>query len=228
MDITEQQLLLILPNAGRIAGVFAPALNAAMGEYQIITRLRSAAFIAQIGHESSQLTRLVENLNYSANGLADTWPNRYAEMNGKGGGYVKTVVNNTVRNKPNALAMSLAGKAELIASHVYAGRMGNTAPGDGWKYRGRGLIQVTGKHNYRLCGDALGLDLVSHPEWLGQPRHAVMSAAWFWSVNRLNILADVSDIQNIGSIINTGGKGRTPNGAAARQVLYQQALKVLT
>ncbi|QJI30731.1 glycoside hydrolase family 19 protein [Pseudomonas sp. ADAK18] len=227
MSITEQQLLLILPNAGRIAGVFAPALSAAMGEYQIITRLRSAAFIAQIGHESSQLTRLVENLNYSANGLANTWPNRYAEPNGKGG-YVKTVMNNTVRNKPNALAMGLAGKAELIACDVYAGRMGNTAPGDGWKYRGRGLIQVTGKHNYRLCGDALGLDLVSHPELLGQPWHAVMSAAWFWSVNRLNALADVSDIQNIGSIINTGSKGRTPNGAAARRVLYQQALNVLT
>jgi putative chitinase len=90
------------------------------------------------------------------------------------------------------------------------------------------LIQVTGRANYKTCSEALGLDLINHPELLEQPQHAAMSAAWFWSTHGLNALADSGDNRNIGSIINTGGKGRTPNGAAERQAFYDVALKVLT
>lgn len=205
MPITEQQLLRILPNAGRQAGVFVPALNAAMNRYAIVSPLRIAAFIAQVGHESGQLARLVENLNYGAEGLMKTWSSRF----------------DLVR------ATAAARKPEQIANIVYAGRMGNSAPGDGWKYRGRGLIQVTGKNNYAACGDALSADLIGNPELLEQPQYAALSAAWYWSANGLNTLADAGDIQNIGSLINTGSKGRVPNGAADRLALYQAAVKVL-
>ena len=200
MPITTQQLLQILPNAGRQAGVFVPVLNTAMGKYGIVTRLRIAAFIAQVGHESGQLTRLVENLNYSAEGLMKTWPSRF----------------DLVR------ATAAARKPEQIANIVYAGRMGNTEPGDGWKYRGRGLFQVTGKANYAACGDALGLDLLSKPELLELPQHAAMSAAWFWSMKDLNTLADKGDFVKITRRINGG-----LNGQADRQGLYDKALKVL-
>ena len=200
MPITEQQLLQILPNAGRQAGVFVPALNVAMNKFAIVTRLRIAAFIAQVGHESGQLTRLVENLNYSAEGLMKTWPSRF----------------DLVR------ATAAARKPEQIANIVYAGRMGNTEPGDGWKYRGRGLIQITGRANYAACGEALGLDLLSKPELLELPQHAAMSAAWFWSMKDLNTLADKGDFVKITRRINGG-----LNGQADRQGLYDKALKVL-
>ncbi|WP_460160770.1 glycoside hydrolase family 19 protein [Pseudomonas sp. S2_B10] len=111
----------------------------------------------------------------------------------------------------------------------YEGRadLGNTKQGDGLKYRGRGLIQITGRANYAACGEALGLDLINQPELLELPQHAAMSAAWWWATHRLNTLADAGDNSNIGSIINTGRRGRTPNGADERQALYEKALNVL-
>lgn len=106
-------------------------------------------------------------------------------------------------------------------------RVGNTAPGDGCAYRGRGLVQVTGRANYKRCGDGLGVDLISQPELLEQPRYAALSAACFFYVNGLNSLADAGAIQDIGSIINTGKPGRRPKGAEDRRALYESALKVL-
>ncbi|HCR1382557.1 TPA: glycoside hydrolase family 19 protein, partial [Pseudomonas aeruginosa] len=124
MLITEQQLLQIFPNAGHRAGFFVPALNVAMERFGITAPVRGAAFLAQVGHESSQLTRLVENLNYSAQGLAATWPSRYRGADGK----------------PNALALNLARHPQAIANNTYASRNGNgdEASGDGWRFRGRG------------------------------------------------------------------------------------------
>lgn len=176
MPITAQQLLQILPNAGQRAGVFVPALNTAMGKYQIITRERIAAFIAQVGHESGQL--------------------RYArEIWG-----------------PTSQQLGYEGRKDL----------GNTVAGDGSKYRGRGLIQITGRANYAECGEALGLDLIHHPELLEQPEHAAMSAAWYWGSRGLNSLADKGDFLAITKRINGG-----TNGLADRQALYDRALKVL-
>jgi len=200
MPITAQQLLQILPNAGQVAGVFVPVLNTAMSRYQIVGTKRIGAVIAQVGHESGHLTLLVENLNYSADALRKTWPSRF-----------------------NAeLASTAARKPEQIANIAYGNRMGNTEQGDGWKYRGRGLIQITGKNNYRDCGEALGLDLINHPELLEKPQHACMSAAWFWASRGLNTLADAGSFSKITSRINGG-----QNGAAGRQALYAKALKVL-
>jgi putative chitinase len=176
MPIAEQQLLQILPSAGRQAGVFVPVLNAAMAKYGVVTRLRIAAFIAQIGHESGQLR------------------------------YVREIWG------PTPQQARYEGRAEL----------GNTVKGDGSKYRGRGLIQITGRANYAACGEALGLDVVNQPELLEQPQHAAMSAAWFWSMKGLNTLADQGDFVKITRRINGG-----LNGQADRQALYEKALKVL-
>ena len=115
------------------------------------------------------------------------------------------------------------------AQAKYEGRkdLGNTVPGDGFKYRGRGLIQITGRANYAACGEALGLDLINQPELLEQPKSACLSAAWFWATNGLNTLADAGDNQSIGSLINTGRKGRVANSETERQAFYGKALKVL-
>ena len=149
MKLTEQQLLRIFPNARLVAGVFVAALQRAMDEREIDTPARRAAFLAQVGHESSQLTRLVENLNYSAQGLAATWPGRYLGPDGQ----------------PNALALRLARNPQAIADNTYATRNGNgdEASGDGWRFRGRGLLQITGRANYRLVGEALGEPLEAEP-----------------------------------------------------------------
>lgn len=176
MPITEQQLLQILPNAGRQAGVFVPVLNAAMDKYGIVTKLRIAAFIAQVGHESGQLRYVLE-----------IWG-------------------------PTAQQAGYEGRVDL----------GNTVPGDGSKYRGRGLIQITGRANSAACGEALGLDLINQPTLLEQPQYAAMSAAWFWSTRGLNTLADLGEFVKITRRINGG-----LNGLADRQALYEKALKVL-
>ena len=106
----------------------------------------------------------------------------------------------------------------------YEGRadLGNTVVGDGQKYHGRGLIQITGRANYGACGEALGLDLINHPEILEKPQHACMSAAWFWASRGLNTLADAGSFSKITQRINGG-----QNGAADRQALYAKALKVV-
>jgi len=176
MPITEQQLLQILPNAGRQAGVFVPVLNTAMNRYGIVGTPRAAAFIAQVGHESGQLQWVRE-----------IWG-------------------------PTAQQAGYEGRADL----------GNTVPGDGSKYRGRGLIQITGRANYAACGEALGLDLINNPQQLEQPQYAAMSAAWFWSTRGLNTLADQGQFVKITRRINGGLTGQDD-----RQALYDKALKVL-
>jgi putative chitinase len=176
MPVTAQQLLQILPNAGAKAGVSAPALNTAMGRYQIIGVPRVAAFIAQIGHESGQL-RYVREL----------WG-------------------------PTPAQVRYEGRADL----------GNTQQGDGFKFRGRGLIQITGRANYAECGEALGIDLIGQPELLEQPEWAAKSAAWFWSTRGLNTLADAGDFERITRRINGG-----LNGLADRLALCEKARAVL-
>ena len=106
----------------------------------------------------------------------------------------------------------------------YEGRadLGNTQPGDGSKFRGRGLIQITGRANYRACGEALGIDLINQPELLEKPQHACMSAAWFWASRGLNTMADAGQFDAITRRINGG-----QNGAVDRQALHARALKVL-
>ncbi|WP_397448993.1 glycoside hydrolase family 19 protein [Pseudomonas sp. NA-150] len=203
MTITQQQLLQILPNAKPVASVFVPALNATMDTFQINNRLRRAAFIAQVGHESGQLLHVSENLNYSAQALQATWPKRFDA----------------------ATAARVARQPEAIANIAYASRLGNgpTASGDGWKFRGRGLIQVTGRDNYADCGNTLELELGNHPELLEEPDNAALSAGWFWEKHGLNSLADAGRFSDITQVINGG-----QNGADERLAFYTLALKVFT
>lgn len=207
MPITEAQLLRILPNARPVAGVFVPALNQAMTRYRIDSPVRAAAFIAQVGHESGHLRRLVENLNYSAQGLAATWPSRYA-----------------AGNSPTLQAQRLARNPEAIANNCYANRLGNgdEASGDGWRYRGRSLIQITGRANYRAAGAGLGLPLEQQPELLEQPEHAALAAAWWWAEHGLNELADAGRFEQITRRINGG-----LNGQPDRLELWATATEVL-
>jgi len=114
------------------------------------------------------------------------------------------------------------GPTKVQAKYEGRADLGNTVKGDGSKYRGRGLIQITGRANYKACGEALDLDLINHPELLEMPQHACMSAAWFWASRGLNTLADAGKFDTITQRINGG-----QNGAADRQALYAKALKVL-
>lgn len=170
--MTLEQLLQIMPQARQHAGLFISALNSAMAEFNIDTPARQAAFIAQVGHESSQLL------------------------------YVR----------------------ELASGDAYEGRrdLGNTHPGDGRRYKGRGLIQITGRANYIACGAALGLDLVAKPELLEQPVTACRSAGWFWKTHGLNELADAGDQVKVTRRVNGG-----TNGLDDRLALFRIAQQVL-
>ena len=162
------------------------ALNETFQKYDINTPLRQAAFIGQCQHESGNFKFVKENLNYSAKALMATWPSRF----------------------PNPeVAAEYERQPEKIADKVYSGRMGNTEDGDGSKYIGRGLIQVTGKENYTHCGQALGVDLLANPELLEQPKYAALSAGWFWNKKGLNSLADSKDYKTMTQRINGGTLG---------------------
>lgn len=192
------------------AALWHPHLIEAMGRFGIEGKVEQASFIGQLAHESERFTRLVENLNYSAEGLAKTWPNRYAI--------------DKVSKKPNRLALFLHKRPEAIANNCYAGRMGNgdEKSGDGWKYRGRGLIQITGLGMYERCGKALGIDLVANPELLTDPRYAALSAAWFWQMSGLDRFDDDLDVMAETKIINGG-----TNGAVERDKAFKRALAAI-
>ncbi|WP_205894903.1 glycoside hydrolase family 19 protein [Metapseudomonas otitidis] len=207
----EQRIDFSVPLDGSLLSSIAliESFEMAISHFSLTTPARQSAFLAQAAHESYGFTRLTENLNYSATGLAATWPGRFRGADGQ----------------PNALARALHRRPEAIANVVYANRMGNgpEASGDGWRYRGRGLLQITGRAQYQRCGAALGLPLVEQPDLLAQPEPAVLSAAWFWQVNGLNELADAGDFEAITRRINGG-----LNGLAERRALwvkFREALK---
>ncbi|QLG96721.1 glycoside hydrolase family 19 protein (plasmid) [Pseudomonas yamanorum] len=183
-------------------------LNEAMQRYQINTPARISAFLAQIAHESGDFLRVEEGLNYSADGLANTWPTRYAIPEGKGV-YAKVSVNNKWRNKPNALALRLERKPQEIANNAYANRFGNgdEASGDGWRYRGAGLKQLTFKDNHEEFGKAVGIPLAKVGDFLRTPEGAALSAAWYWGARKLNALADIGAFTQITEKINGGQIG---------------------
>jgi putative chitinase len=190
-----------------------PHIIKTCAEFNIDTRERIAAFLAQTAHESAGYTMLEENLNYSDVTMAAVWPARFA-VKGPDGKYKK---DEKGKNIPNAFAKALHRKPEAIANAVYSNRMGNGTieSGEGWAHRGMGLKQLTGKDNHKRCGDYLGVDLVAHPELLLEPEYAARSAGWFWKTNKLNSFADASDIKGMTQVINGG-----LIGLAQRQALY--------
>ena len=163
-------------------------LEDTFAKYDISTPKRQAAFIGQCAHESGNFRTLEENLNYKPETLMRVWSSRFPDL---------------------PTAMKYAHNPEAIANKVYGGRMGNGVEetGDGWKYHGRGLIQLTGKENYGNCGSGLGVDLLSNPNLLNTPEYAALSAGWFWNKKGLNSLADAGDIDTMTKRINGGTLG---------------------
>jgi putative chitinase len=177
----------------------------AMARFGIETERQVAAWLAQTAHESGGYTALVENLNYRAATMAACWPARFGVKN-PDGTWAKDAKGARV---PNKFALALERQPEQIANVVYSSRMGNgpVESGEGWKYRGRGLKQLTGKENYTRCSKALELDLVGNPDLLLQPQGAALSAAWFWATNKCGPLADAGDFVGLTKRINGGTIG---------------------
>lgn len=205
MMLTEEQFAHIFP---KVDPSVCEALNITLEDHKINTTHRVAAFLAQVGHESADMTRLVENLNYSAEGLASTWPSRYRGPD----------------KKPNALAKRIARNPEAIANNCYAKRMGNgdEASGDGWRYRGRGALMTTGKTNYIDTGRAIGVDLLNNPELLATEECALEAAGWFWARYGLNEKVDQGNFKATTQYINGG-----QNGAEDRQARYERLVTYL-
>src|SRR6266481_4067159 len=141
--VTEAIISAVMPKCPDVAAWVAP-LNSALSRFDITDRRRAAAFLAQVAHESSELTHLIENLSYSAARLIQVWPRRFPTLK---------------------KARTYERNPEKLANYVYASRLGNgdEASGDGWRYRGRGLIQLTGRSNYASCSTATGIDLLQSP-----------------------------------------------------------------
>jgi putative chitinase len=200
---------------------YLPYFQQIFPAFNLNTKLRIAAFLSQVGHESGGLKSTKENLNYSTEGLANTWPSRFAAKL-QNGQYAK---NSVGRYLPSTLANKIARNPVLIALSSYSNRMGNGGPetNDGWKYIGRSLIQVTGKSNYALLTLDTGIDFISKPELLEQTSFAVLSACWFWNKNNLNLYADKSDILNLTKKINGG-----TIGLVHRTELYNKAISALS
>jgi putative chitinase len=182
--LTKQKLIKILPSNNYIDNWYE-ALIKILPDYDITTPRRIAAFLAQCSHESAEFTQLKENLNYSAKGLMKTWPSRFTNI---------TVANNYARN-PRA-----------IANKVYSNRLGNgpESSDDGWKYRGRGIIQLTGYSNYKEFADDIDISVDDCIPYLESFEGAVHAACWFWDTRSLNKYSDNNNIKEQTRIINGG------------------------
>ncbi len=202
-----------------VAERWLPHIQSTCAEFSINTRERIAAFLAQTAHESAGYTMLTENLNYSADTMAAVWPGRFAVM-----GKDKKPVKEKGKNVPNKFAQALHRKPEMIANTVYANRMGNGTieSGEGWKYRGRGAKQLTGKDNYSRCAKALGVDLVDKPDLLLEPEFAARSAGWFWAINKCGEIIDKGDFVGLTKKINGG-----TIGLADREKRYKAVLNAM-
>jgi putative chitinase len=205
MELTKEQLKQLLPKNPYIDNWYS-ALSQLLPEYNINTPQRIAAFVAQCAHESGNFMVLKENLNYRAVTLRKIFPKYFPT----------DALANEYASKPN--------KQEAIANLVYANRMGNGPPesGDGWRYAGKGLIQLTGKDNYTWFAASLQIPVEEASEYLLTFEGAAQSACWFWETNNLNQWADKGDILTLTKRINGGTIGLDD-----RIKHYQHALHVL-
>lgn len=199
---TEERLgkALYLTDANILAN-WHNALLDSLPEDMIESPSRIAGFLAQTSHESGKYKFLTENLNYSDKGLLKTFPKYFNESN----------------------VMEYARKPEAIANRVYANRMGNgdEASGDGWRYCGRGLIQLTGKNNYQAFANSEQMNIEEVPDYLITYVGAVRSALWFWNKNNLNDTADAGDLLMMTKKINGG-----THGLAERTAEYKRILEI--
>lgn len=199
MFITMQRLQALAPHILlATAGAIAPLLEQEMPRWEVNTLLRRSHFMGEACWESGYFARFTENLSYThAAVIAGAWPRLAAR------------------------AAELLGNPEGLANAAYALHNGNgdEASGDGWRFRGRGMFQLTGRDNYAACGHAIGRDLLAAPDWVASPEGAVISSLWFWKVNGCNELADQDDVERVCRRIN----GPARAGLTQRIELTQQA-----
>ncbi len=202
-QLSDKQLAAATGCSLALASTLLPFIFGVCKRFEINSEKRLAMFFAQIGHESANLSVSTENLNYSSEGLQRVFPKYFP---------TKT------------LADAYARQPATIASRVYANRMGNgdEPSGAGWKYRGRGYIQLTGYNNYKAFGEFIGEDILLNPDCVARPLHAALSSGWFWHVNKLNQLADKGDILGCTKKINGG-----THGLVDRTKRYHTALEAL-
>lgn len=202
-EFTEQKLKAIIGDNAYLTAWYT-ALCEILPKYEINTEVRVAAFLAQCSHESGKFKVLSENLKYSAERLHEVFPKYFATI---------------------AIAQEYANKPEKIANRVYADRMGNgpESSGDGYKFRGRGLIQLTGHENYKRFADSLGVTIDDVITYMDTFEGVVQSACFFWFENKLNQYSDSKDIKSLTKKINGGF-----NGLAEREANYALAMDVLT
>ncbi|MGE4781569.1 glycoside hydrolase family 19 protein [Yersinia enterocolitica] len=183
---------------------FLPVYTA-MQEFGITSGIDMAMYIAQVGHESGGFKHVVESFNYTPTALLNTFLTRISKQ------------------QAESLGRTSAHPAQqvAIANIVYGNRLGNKNVGDGWKYRGRGLIQITGADNYLLCGDALQLNLIKMPELLKEDIYASRSAAWFYTTK--GCLRHGDDLIRITHLVNGG-----INGLDDRLTRFQRAREILS
>lgn len=202
MELTKEQLQKIIPTNKYVHEWFG-ALCKLLPDYNIDAPKRIAAFLAQCSHESGEFRILKENLNYKAESLCKVFPRYFPTLE---------------------LANQYAHQQEKIANRVYGGRMGNgpESSGDGFRYCGRGLIQLTGKDNYTAFAESIETSIDQIPDYLQTFEGAVQSACWFWESNNLNQWADLGDIVTLTKRINGG-----TIGLEDRKKHYYHALEVL-
>lgn len=203
MELSRQQLIDCTGCSVSDADKYLVFIFSTCKRFEINTKFRMAAFFAQIGHESLNLSVVSENLNYKAESLVRVWPKHFPNIQ---------------------IANQYARQPEKIANRAYANRMGNgdEASGDGWRYRGRGFIQLTGKNNYIELTEHFKHDFVTNPNDVTEPIWCTLSAGYFWSKNSLNELADRQDFERITRRINGG-----VHGLEDRQRRYNKALLAL-
>jgi putative chitinase len=206
MAVTFEQLNEFFADTDEdIVREFVAPLNEVMDFYEINTPERISMFLAQVGHESAGMTARKENLNYSAQGLNKIFPKYFIRAGRDANAYAR--------------------KPEKIANVVYANRMGNgnEESGDGYRYRGRGLIQLTGKNNYEAFASDMEISLEEAVVWLETPDGAAWSAGWFWDSRELNDWADKEDILTVTKKINGG-----TIGLADRTSHFNEALTIFS
>ena len=201
-SLTLEQIKYLCPK-NKTPEVLLEVLNRILPKYEINTKERICCFLSQTIHESNQFTTLKENLNYSAAGLCATWKKRFPTM---------------------ASAKPYTRSPEKIANKVYCDRLGNgnEASGDGWKYRGRGVIQLTGKANYEKLSKGIGKPLSECIDYCSTLEGGIESACWFWKTNNLNNYVKKNDFEGLTEAINGG-----LNGYAERQELHKIAVGLL-
>ena len=171
-----------------IGAQWVDPLNETFARFNINSAVEQAAFIGQCGHECNNFKTLEENLNYRAATLMKLWPKRFPTQE---------------------IANEFAGNPRRSANKVYAGRMGNRdeSSGDGYRFRGRGCIQLTGADNYHHAGQALGVDFWAEPDLVSTPKYAALTAGWFWDTHKCNAAAQAQDWTRLTKIINGGTFG---------------------